>query len=74
MPKIAAKYAQINRIGSLDARFQQVPLVQNFLNFLCIVTEHQYFKVSEKKQKIFFNKTNPKIQFTITLVQTHFRS
>ena len=60
MPKIAAKYAQINRIGSLDAGFQQVPLVQNFLNFLRIVTEHQYFKVSEKKQKIFFNKSkNP---------------
>ena len=28
--KMAANYAKINRIGNLDAGFQQVSLVQNF--------------------------------------------
>ena len=39
--KMAANYAKINKVGSLDAGFQLVPLVQNFWNFLNIVTEHQ---------------------------------
>ena len=35
--KMPANYAQINRVGSLDASFQQVPLVQNFKTFHNIV-------------------------------------
>ena len=35
--KMAAKYAKIDRVGSLDAGFQQVPPVQNFRNFYNIV-------------------------------------
>ena len=28
--KVAAKYAEIDKVGKLEAGFQQVPLVQNF--------------------------------------------
>ena len=42
---------KVDRVGSLDAGFQQVPLVQNFWNFHNILMEHQSFKISEKTHK-----------------------
>ena len=38
---MAAKYAKNDRVGSLDAGFQQVPLIEIFWNFHNIVMEHQ---------------------------------
>ena len=38
---MAAKSTKNDRVGSLDADFQQVPLVQIFWNFHSIVIEHQ---------------------------------
>ena len=59
---------KINRVDSLDAGCQQIPCFQNFWNFHNVVMEHQLFKISEKKsKKYFFNKTFPKIQFTIEI-------
>ena len=43
--KMAANYAKINRVGTLDAGFQHVPIVQNVWNFHNIVMEHQSFKI-----------------------------
>ena len=34
---MAAKYAKIDRVGSLDADFKQVPLVQTSQNFHNVV-------------------------------------
>ena len=45
---MAAKYANNDRVGSLDAEFQHVPLVQTFRNFHSIVMEHQLFKFKVK--------------------------
>ena len=42
---------KIDRVGSLDAGFQQVQLAQNFWNLHDIFMEHQWFKISEEKQK-----------------------
>ena len=57
-------YKKIDWVGSLDACFQQVPLVQFFSNFHNIVMEHKLFK----KQNMFFNKDFPnEIPFTITI-------
>ena len=39
--KMAAKYAKIDRVGNVDASFQQVPLVQNFWIFHNTVMKHQ---------------------------------
>ena len=47
--KIAVKYVKSDRVGSLDAGSQQVPLVQEFLFCLNIVFGHLLFKISEKK-------------------------
>ena len=58
---MAAKYAEIGMVGTLKADFQQVPLVQNFLNFYNIVIEHLLFKISEEKHKIAYNKIFPEI-------------
>ena len=56
---------KIERVGILDAGFQQVPLVQNFWNFYNIVMEHQWFKISAEMQKIISIKIFPKnIHFT----------
>ena len=41
---MAAKYAEIGRVGKLEANFQQVHLVQTFLNLYNIVMEHQWIK------------------------------
>ena len=38
---MATKYAIMDRVDSLDADFQQLPLVQNFWNFHNIVMEQQ---------------------------------
>ena len=38
---MAAKYAKIDRMGSLDADFKEVLLVQTFWKFQNIVIEHQ---------------------------------
>ena len=38
---MAAKYSKMDRVGSMDAGFQQVPLVQNFWKFHSIDMEHQ---------------------------------
>ena len=38
---MAKIYVQFDRLGCLDAGFQQVPLVQNFWNIDNIVMEHQ---------------------------------
>ena len=45
---MAAKYTNIY---SLDADFQQVPLVQNFWKFHNIVTEDELFKSVKKSKK-----------------------
>ena len=72
--KVAAKYAIIDRVGSLDAGFQQIPLVQNFWNFHDIVMEHQKFEITEENQNIpsrnFLSK-NP-VYYRNCLDQTHF--
>ena len=62
---MVAKYAKLERVDRLAANFQQAPLVQNFWNFHNIVIEHQKIKISEEKEKLFFNKKNPKIKFTM---------
>ena len=51
--KMSAKYAKIDRVGSLNEDFQQVPLVQTFWNFPNIVMEHQWFNEwrNAKKKK-----------------------
>ena len=38
---MAAKYAENDRLGKLEAGFQQIRLVQNFQNLYNIVIEHQ---------------------------------
>ena len=38
---MTTKYAKLNRAGSLDASFQQVPGVQNFCHFHNIFKEYQ---------------------------------
>ena len=54
-------YAEICWVGNLEADFQQVWLVQFFLNFHNIVLKHQYFKFSkEKKKNIFLDKNSKK--------------
>ena len=42
--KMNANYAEICRIGNLEADFEQVPFVHFFLNFHNIVVKHQRFK------------------------------
>ena len=53
---MAAKYAKIDRVGSLDADFQQFLLVQTFWN-KCVLyfNEYQKIQISEEKQKVFLN-------------------
>ena len=63
---MAAKYAKIDRVDTLDADFQQVPLGQISEIFTIYFTIH--FKISEEKQKIFFNIFFPKIQFTANCI------
>ena len=64
--KSVSYYAKLDRICSLDAGFQQVPLVQKFWKFHNMVMEHHiFFKISEekekqKKKKIFSYKRFPK--------------
>ena len=41
MVKMNANYAEICRVGNLEADFQQVPLVQIFWNFHNIIMKHQ---------------------------------
>ena len=53
---MSGKYAEIGRVGKLEAGFQQVPFVQNFRNFHNIVMEHLLFKIGKEKQKMFSNK------------------
>ena len=40
---MAAKYAKIDRVSSLEVGFQQVAFVQNFLNFHDAIMENQKF-------------------------------
>ena len=65
--KMAAIYAEIGRVGKLEAGFQQVPIVQNFCNFH-IVMVHHGFKIHKEKQKMFSNKTILTIKFTTEIV------
>ena len=60
--KMAADYAKIDRVASLDASFQQVPLLQNFWNFHNIVMKQQSFKISKEmwKKNIFLDKNSKK--------------
>ena len=44
-----ANYAEICRVGNLEADFQQVSLVQLFWNFHNIVVKRQLFKFSKEK-------------------------
>ena len=44
-----ANYAEICRVGNLEADFQQVWLVQFFLNFHNIIVKLQTFKFSKEK-------------------------
>ena len=39
--KMNANYAEICRVGNLEADFQQVPLVQFFWNFHNVIVKHQ---------------------------------
>ena len=52
--KMAVKYAKIERVDSLNAWFQKVPLVQIFSNFHNIVMRQQSFEINEQKQEIFY--------------------
>ena len=53
---MAAKYAKIDRVDSLDADFQQFLVVQTFWN-KCVLycNEYQKIQISEEKQKVFLN-------------------
>ena len=51
---MATNYAKIDRVGNLNAGFQQVSLVQTFWNFHFIVMEYHYFKICEEKWKNVF--------------------
>ena len=44
-----ANYAEICRVGNLEADFQQVRLVQFFWNFHNIIVKLQKFKFSKEK-------------------------
>ena len=44
-----ANYAEICRIGNLEADFEQVPFVPFFRDFHNIAVKHQLFKFSKAK-------------------------
>ena len=48
---MAAKYAKIDRIGSFDAGFQQVSLVQYFKIMTILLWSTSYFKTVKKSKK-----------------------
>ena len=56
---MAAKYAKIDRLGVV---WMQILNKFQFFNSLKLLF---FFLISEEKQKIFFNRKFPKIQFTI---------
>ena len=69
-----AYFAEICRVGNLEADFQQVPLVHVFWNFHNIVVKHQYNSAKKSKKKISKTKTQ-KNNFTIEIAgQTKFWS
>ena len=47
--KMAANYAEICKVGKLEAGFQQVPFGQIFRNFHNIVVKYQQLKISKEK-------------------------
>ena len=47
--KMNANYAEICRVGNLEADFQQVMFVQFFWNFHNIVVKQKWFKFSKEK-------------------------
>ena len=61
-------YAEICRVGNLEADFQQVSLVQFFWNFHNIVVKHHYFSNSAKKSKKYLLRQKfQKNHFTIEI-------
>ena len=64
---MATKCTKIDTVDSLDAGFHQVPLVQKSLKIHNNVMQHHLSKISKEKQKLFYNKKNLKIQFTIEI-------
>ena len=60
-------YAEICKVGNLEAEFHQVLLVHFFFwNFHNIVVKHQLYKFSKEKQKLFFLDKKSKIKITLT--------
>ena len=47
--QIFSLYAEICRVGNLEADFQQILLVQFFWNFYNIVVKHEWFKFNQEK-------------------------
>ena len=58
--RINANYVEICKVGSLEADFQQVPLVQFFWNFYNIFLWNSYYSNSAKKGKTIFLDENSK--------------
>ena len=46
---MAANYAEIGRLGKLEADFQQIPFVKIFWNFHSIVVKYHKLKISKGK-------------------------
>ena len=61
-----ANYAEIYRVGNLETKFQQVPLVQFFWIYYNIVVKHQQFQFTKEKKKI-LGKNKKKSHFTIEI-------
>ena len=64
---MAAKYADIYRVGQLEACFLQAPLVLNFEIFTKLLWKINNLKFIKEIQKYFLIKKNPIIQFTIEI-------
>ena len=70
-----ANYAEICRVGNLEADFQQVPPVHFFLKFSQCYCETAIIKIQQREvTNILLDKKNPKSHFTYRncIIQTNF--
>ena len=65
--KMNANYAEICRVGNLEADFQQVPLAQFFLKFSQYCCETSIIQILQRNLKIIFLIKNSKNHFTIEI-------
>ena len=62
---MAAKYAKIDRVCSLDADFKQIHLFKVSEIFTILLYNINNLKLVKKRKKLFLNRNFPKLQFTI---------